>query len=141
MTAGGTFATRSTQDGQVVGDKTVAAVGSYSFDATFAGTKPWVAHMATFKGGQYQSVSGLGFTPDAVFLASAMDITRTAPVAEARLGFGAGDGTRRFTSSTQDQDNAGTSRVRPHFDKTSKVFIKIDNTTTAARPSSTPRPT
>ena len=104
----------------------MAATGSYSFDATFAGTRTWVAHMATFKGGQ--SVSGLGFTPEAVLFASVMDITRTVPVAEARLGFGAGDGTSEFTSSTQDQDAVATSRVR-NFERSTKVFSKINNNT------------
>jgi len=126
VTSGLTFTTRAAADTQAAADKTVASIGSYSYDATFAGTRTWVAHMATFKGGQSQS--GLGFTPAAVFFASVMDITRTVAVAESRIGFGASDGTTEFTSSMQDQDAVTTSRVR-NFERSTKAFSKVNNNT------------
>ena len=61
------------------------------------------------------------------------------PVAHSRFGIGASDGTTEGSSAFQDQNAAAVTNVS-RIDKTSKAFMKIDNTTTARR-SSTPRPT
>ncbi|HMC68421.1 MAG TPA: hypothetical protein VKJ07_04635, partial [Mycobacteriales bacterium] len=104
MTGGATYLpARSTFDTQFQGDKLAAAAGSYSVDATFAGTKYWAAHMVTLKGVRHQSVTfGGEFQPSAVLFASAQDITRANPVAHARVGVGAVDGTTQ--GSTADAD-------------------------------------
>jgi hypothetical protein len=77
-----------------------------------------------------QGITGMGFMPDAVLLASFQDIARTNPVAQARFGFGAGDGTTQGSSAFTDTNNQGTTSVHAN-DKTSKVFMKVNNNTPA----------
>jgi hypothetical protein len=77
-----------------------------------------------------QSVTGVGFTPGAVFLASFQDVTQASPVANTRLGIGAGDGTTQGSSSISDTDGLNYSSVDA-IDKTSKVFMKDNNDTPA----------
>jgi hypothetical protein len=127
VTGGASYTTRSAFNTQFIGDKNAPSTGSYNVDATFTGAQDWVSHMVTFKG-NLQSWTGLGFLPSAVFLASFQDITRATPVVHARLGMGASDGTREGTTAIQDADALSTTSVQ-NFDKTTKVFAKVDNTT------------
>src|SRR5260370_32431674 len=92
--AGGSLTVRSAFDTQLQGEKMAAAAGSYSADAGPVTSRVWVAQMVTLKGARHQSVTfGGEFQPSAVLFASAQDITRAAPVAHARMGIGATDGT------------------------------------------------
>jgi hypothetical protein len=75
-----------------------------------------------------QSVTGVGFTPGALFLASFQDITRASPVATTRLGIGASDGTTEGSSAVTDTNGLGYTSVDA-IDKTSKVFMKLNNDT------------
>jgi hypothetical protein len=77
-----------------------------------------------------QSVTGVGFTPGALFLASFQDVTQANPVANTRGGIGAGDGTTEGSSAVTDTDALGTTSVHA-IDKTSKVFMKVNNDTPA----------
>ena len=63
-------------------------------------------------------------------LASVQNTTSAAPVAHSRFGLGASDGTTEGSSAFQDQNGAGTMSVDA-IDKTSKVFMKVDNNTPA----------
>jgi subtilisin family serine protease len=72
-----------------------------------------------------QSVSGLGFTPKALFLAGTQGVAATfAP--HARFGFGAAGGQSRGSLAVQDTDNVTFSRVSG-IQKTSRLFVKVDS--------------
>ncbi len=73
-----------------------------------------------------QTVSGVGFQPNVVMLASVQDITRAAPVAHGRLGLGASDGSTQGASAITDTNGQNTSVVNA-IDKTSKAFVKVDS--------------
>jgi len=79
-----------------------------------------------------QVVAGVNFQPNAVLLTSFQDVARTAgPVAHSRFGIGASDGATEGSSAFQDQDAASAKNMIA-VDKTSKAFVKIDNSTTAS---------
>ena len=90
--------------------------------------KPGSFLKTTGTGPASQSIAGVGFTPGLVLLASVQDLTRGAPVAQARFGIGASDGTTQGSSAFSDQNGVGTTNVDA-VDKTSKVFVKNNNTT------------
>ncbi|HEY7160728.1 MAG TPA: hypothetical protein VH815_05680, partial [Acidobacteriota bacterium] len=75
-----------------------------------------------------QTVTGVGFTPTFVFFSSFMDVAQGAPVDQGRYGQGASDGTTEGSSTFQDTNGQGTTSV-DSIDKTSKVFVKVDNNT------------
>lgn len=75
-----------------------------------------------------QTVTGVGFTPTFVFFSSFMDVAQGTPVAQGRYGQGASDGTTEGSSTFLDTDGQGTTSV-DSIDKTSKVFVKVDNNT------------
>jgi peptidase C25-like protein len=75
-----------------------------------------------------QAITGVGFKPGAVLLASAQDVTQAAAVAQARFGLGASDGTTEGAATFEATDAAAISDVTA-TDSTAKAFVKIDNTT------------
>ncbi|MDH4137186.1 MAG: hypothetical protein OEW09_10800, partial [Anaerolineae bacterium] len=75
-----------------------------------------------------QSITDVGFTPNLVLLTSFQDITRATPVANNRLGFGASDGSNQGSSAVTDTNALNPTQVDGR-DKTSKVFMKVDNNT------------
>src|SRR5262245_14131220 len=75
-----------------------------------------------------QALTGVGFKPGAVFLASAQDITQATAVAHARFGLGASDGTTGGAATFEATDAIANSDVNS-TDLTTKAFVKIDNTT------------
>ncbi|HZP48857.1 MAG TPA: C25 family cysteine peptidase [Vicinamibacterales bacterium] len=82
-----------------------------------------------------QSITGLGFQPQAVFLHSFQDVAQANPVTNARLGWGASDGSVDgsgnpvgHSSSYAEQDAASPSNFFG-IDKTNKAFVKVNNTT------------
>jgi hypothetical protein len=77
-----------------------------------------------------QTITGVGFTPTFVWFSSFMDTTEAAPVNEGRYGVGASDGTTEGSSTFQDTNNLNNTSV-DSIDKTSKVFVKVDNNTQA----------
>jgi len=77
-----------------------------------------------------QSITGVGFTPTAVFLASTQTTTQANPTAHARFGLGASDGTTQGGSASNDTDALGSPAPNA-IDKTSKIFVKVDNNTPA----------
>ena len=74
-----------------------------------------------------QSVNA-GLQPQLVLFSSVQDVAATGLVTQARYGLGASDGTNEGSSAFQDQDGVGTSNV-DGIDKTSKVFVKVNNAT------------
>lgn len=77
-----------------------------------------------------QAVTGAGFQPRLLLLASFQDVTQANPVAHTRLGFGASDTINKGSAALTDADAAGTS-IAKSIDKTSKVFVKVNNNTPA----------
>jgi hypothetical protein len=75
-----------------------------------------------------QTVTGIGFTPTFLMFSSFMDTAEATPVAEGRYGIGASDGTTEGSSTFQDTNGLGTTSV-DSIDKTSKIFVKVDNNT------------
>ena len=77
-----------------------------------------------------QSVTGVGFQPSLILLTSFQDATQASPAAHARYGIGASDGTNEGCSALQNGDALTTTTV-DGIDKTSKVFVKVNNSTPA----------
>ena len=77
-----------------------------------------------------QAITGVGFQPDLVFLASFENTTQANPVAQARLALGASDGATSGSSAFFDTDASAYTNADA-IDKTSKVFVKVDNGTPA----------
>ena len=75
-----------------------------------------------------QAITGVGFRPNLVMLANVQGTASAAPVVHSRFGLGASDGTTEGSSAFQDQDAAGIMATEA-IDKTSKVFVKVDNST------------
>ena len=75
-----------------------------------------------------QPITGVGFRPSLVMLASVQNTTQAAPAVHSRFGLGASDGTTEGSSAFQDQDAAAFMATEA-IDKTSKVFMKVDNST------------
>src|SRR5262249_2400894 len=75
-----------------------------------------------------QPVTGVGFKPAAVLLASAQDVTQAAPVAQARFGLGASDGTTEGAATIEAADAAVSSNLNS-TDSTAKAFVKVNNAT------------
>ena len=75
-----------------------------------------------------QAVTGVGFRPRALLLSSFQGIAQASPVAHARFGLGATDGTTEGSSAFQDSNGAEPASV-DGIDKTSKLFLKVDNAT------------
>ncbi|HEY7172610.1 MAG TPA: C25 family cysteine peptidase [Vicinamibacterales bacterium] len=77
-----------------------------------------------------QAVTGVNFRPSAVLLTSFQDVTQATPVTHSRYGIGASDGTTEGSSAYADVDAVTTTNV-VGIDKTSKVFMKMNNSTPA----------
>ncbi len=77
-----------------------------------------------------QSITGVGFQPRVVLLSSFQDVAQASPVVETRYGIGASDGTTHGASAFIDANGLATTLVKS-IDKTSKVFIKVNNNTPA----------
>jgi hypothetical protein len=77
-----------------------------------------------------QPVTGLSFKPNLVLLTSVQNTATTSVVAHSRFGIGASDGTTSGSSAWTDTDNLSTSST-DGVDKTTKVFMKINNNTPA----------
>jgi len=77
-----------------------------------------------------QAVTGVNFKPSAVLLTSFQDVTQASPVAHSRFGIGASDGTTEGSSAYEDLDAVTTTNM-VGIDKTSKVFMKMNNSTPA----------
>ena len=77
-----------------------------------------------------QPITGVGFRPGLVMLASVQNTTSATPVAHSRFGLGASDGTTEGSTAFQDTDALATISVDA-ISKTSKVFMKVDNNTPA----------
>ena len=77
-----------------------------------------------------QAVTGVGFQPSLLLLSSFQDIARAAPVDDARYGFGAAGGVGKGASALQDASGLSRTKV-DGIDKTSKLFVKVDNSTPA----------
>ncbi|HXI28505.1 MAG TPA: C25 family cysteine peptidase, partial [Vicinamibacterales bacterium] len=75
-----------------------------------------------------QPITGVGFKPGAVLFASAQDVTQAAPVADARFGLGASDGTTEGAATFEAADASASSNINS-TDSTTKAFVKINNAT------------
>lgn len=75
-----------------------------------------------------QSVSGIGFRPLAILLASNQLTSGSGPSADARLGIGVSDGTTQGAAALSDDDAQDTTDVEA-VHSTSKTFIKVNNST------------
>ena len=75
-----------------------------------------------------QAITGVGFTPRLIMLASVQSTTQANPVAHSRFGLGASDGGTEGSSAVQDQD-ARRVTIVDAIDKTSKIFVKVNNST------------
>jgi hypothetical protein len=120
---------RLTMNGNFAADRTVSSIGSYNVTGTEGAGDFYMVHMVTFKlSGVSQSVTGIGFQPGAVLLASFQNTTQANPVSQTRFGLGASDGSTQGSSAFIDQDNVATSNAKS-IDKTNKVFVKVNNST------------
>ena len=90
--------------------------------------KPGSFLKATAAAPATQAITGVGFRPNLVMLASVQSTTQANPVAHSRFGLGASDGTSEGSSAFQDEDAVDVTVVEA-IDKTSKVFVKVDNST------------
>ena len=77
-----------------------------------------------------QTITGAGFRPATILLHSFQDVAQPGAVVHARLGLGVSDGVSQGSSAFQAVSNVSTSSV-DGIDKTSKVFIKLNNNTPA----------
>jgi len=80
-----------------------------------------------------QGITTPGFRPGAVLFSSYQSTTQaggTVHIAHERLGIGATDGSHEGCSALANADNVSPTNV-DGIDKTSKVFLKLDNTTMA----------
>jgi len=93
-------------------------------------SKPGSFNKSTGGAPATQTISGVGLQPSLLLLSSFQDIAQANPVAQARFGLGAADATTQGSSALTDQDNVGTTNT-DGIDKTSKVFIKVNNNTPA----------
>jgi hypothetical protein len=107
-----------------------AAARVFSLALKGVNAKPGAFNKATAAAPASQPITGVGFTPSLVFLASTQATTQANATAHTRLGLGASDGTSQGSSAFEDLDGAGTP-TSAAIDKTSKVFVKVDNNTPA----------
>lgn len=77
-----------------------------------------------------QSITGVGFQPNAVLFSSVQDIEEANPVSHTRFGLGASDGTNEGAAAFQDTSGLSASSVEA-IDKTGKAFLKVNNNTPA----------
>ena len=105
-----------------------AAARVFSLALKGVNVKPGSFLKATAAAPAAQAITGVGFRPSLVMLASVQNTTSATPAVHSRFGLGASDGTTEGSSAFQDQNGAGTTVVDA-IDKTSKVFMKLDNST------------
>jgi hypothetical protein len=108
----------------------VAAARVFSLALKGVNVKPGFFLKSTTAAPASQPITGVGFRPSLVMLASFQSTTQANPVANSRFGLGASDGTTEGSSATQDLNGSATMNVDA-IDKTSKVFVKLDNSTPA----------
>ena len=108
----------------------VAAARVFSLALKGVNVKPGSFLKDTAAAPAPQPITGVGFRPGLVMLASVQNTTSAAPVAHSRFGLGASDGTTEGSSAFQDANGSGTMSVDA-ISKTSKVFMKVDNNTPA----------
>ena len=118
-------------NGNPTGDASVTSIGTYPLTSSID-FGDWACQLLSFRHfGAKQPVPGIGFSPDAVLLASVQDVMQvspSAPVAHTRFGIGAADSSfHQGSSALSDQDAAGNMIVQG-IDKTSRAFVKADNT-------------
>ena len=75
-----------------------------------------------------QAISSVGFQPRAVLFSSFQNTTQANPVTQTRFGIGASDATTQGSSAASDTNSLSTTSANG-IDKTSKVFVKVDNNT------------
>ena len=90
--------------------------------------KPGSFLKATAAAPAAQAITGVGFRPSLVMLASVQSTTQATPVVHSRFGLGASDGATEGSSAFRIR-MAPASTVVDAIDKTSKVFVKVDNST------------
>jgi hypothetical protein len=73
-----------------------------------------------------QPVTGIGFQPAAVLLASFEDVTQASPVANNRLGVGAADGTTQGSSGIYDQNGVAPTVTESIQPITQQIFMKVN---------------
>jgi hypothetical protein len=96
-----------------------------------AGIEAWAGSFTKATAVGPQTITGVRrMKPRTVFLASFQDVAQAAAVDHHRMGIGASDGTTEAASAWQDADNASPTSA-DSIDKTSKVFVKVDNSTPA----------
>jgi hypothetical protein len=105
------------------------------FSLALAGVRAKVGSFNKSTGGApaSQAVAGTGFRPGVVFLSSIQTTAQSSGTvhgAHARLGIGASDGPHEGSSAMASADNASPSNV-DGYDRTSKVFLKVDTTSLA----------
>jgi Peptidase family C25/Concanavalin A-like lectin/glucanases superfamily/Domain of unknown function (DUF2341)/Propeptide_C25 len=122
------FTTRRNPNGNPVGDASVSSIGTYNLSSSIDDAGAWTCQMLSFRhAGVKQSVSSVGFSPDAMLLASFQDVAQASPVAQARLGVGAMDASfNQGASAVADRDAVSPTSVQG-IDKTSRAFMKVDN--------------
>ena len=107
-----------------------AAARVFSLALKGVNVKPGAFLKSTGAAPAAQQINGVEFKPTLVMLASTQTTTQANPVAHARFGLGASDGGIEGSSAVQDEDAAAFMNVGA-IDKTSKVFVKVDNGTPA----------
>ena len=109
---------------------TTSAAASQVFSLALKGIKANAGYFSktTGAGPINQSATGVGFQPSVVLLSSFQNTTQANPVANTRLGLGASDGSTQGSSAFTDTDTLDPTQV-DGIDKTSKVFMKVDNNT------------
>jgi len=119
-------------DGFTVNFSTANAKTTQAFSIALKGVnvKPGSFNKSTAAATATQNITGVGFKPSLVMLTSFQDVAQANAVVHTRFGFGASDGTTQGSSAFQDTDNLGTTSV-DGIDKTSKVFMKVNNNTPA----------
>jgi hypothetical protein len=101
-----------------------------TFTLALKGMQARVANFAKTSGAPVVQTVATGIRPRMVLLSGIQyqGTGASGVQAEARFGIGASDGTNEGSSAFQGQDNQNPSNV-DGIDKTSKVFVKVDNAT------------
>ena len=133
------FTQRRNPNGNPIGDASVTSIGTYNLTSSIDDTGDWICQLVSFRhAAAKQSVTGVGFSPDAVLLASFQDVVQANPVAQSRLGLGVMDGSfNQGSSAWADRDAAGTTSVQG-IDKTTRAFMKVNNSTSTINAEAVP---
>src|SRR5262249_27740317 len=115
--------------GNSIGHSSVTSIGAQNLAASIDFGN-WMCHLLSFRhSGAKQALIGVGFSPDAVLLASDQDVTQASPVANDRLGLGALDNIfNQGSSAVADQATSNPTSVQG-VDKTTRAIMKVNNNT------------